>query len=93
MQWIQNPKPINFDNLNNIRRCASRHFRNIQKEDLKDKIEDAKTNIKKKYTRDLYSDINDFKKASQPGNNIVKVRRVISLQTPTAICLFGGTNS
>ena len=36
-------------------------------------------------------DINDFKKVHQPGNNIVQVRRISSLQTPTVICLFGGT--
>ena len=40
---------------------------------------------------DIYRDINDFKKVSQPGNNIVQVRRVISLQIPTVICLFRGT--
>ena len=28
MQWIQDPSPSNVDNLNNIRRDASRHFRN-----------------------------------------------------------------
>jgi hypothetical protein len=28
LQWLQNPRRINGDNLNNIRREASRHFRN-----------------------------------------------------------------
>ena len=28
MQWIQDPSRSNVDNLNNIRRDASRHFRN-----------------------------------------------------------------
>ena len=28
MQWIQNPSGSNVDNLNNIRRDVSRHFRN-----------------------------------------------------------------
>ena len=28
MQWIQGPNRSNVDNLNNVRRDASRHFRN-----------------------------------------------------------------
>jgi len=28
MQWIQDPSRSNVDNLNNVRRKASRHFRN-----------------------------------------------------------------
>ena len=28
MQWIQDPSQSNLDNLNNVRRDASRHFRN-----------------------------------------------------------------
>jgi predicted AAA+ superfamily ATPase len=28
MQWIQDPSQSNVDNLNNVRRDASRHFRN-----------------------------------------------------------------
>jgi hypothetical protein len=27
MQWIQDPSQSNVDNLNNVRRAASRHFR------------------------------------------------------------------
>ena len=32
MQWFQDPKRSNIDNLNNIRREASRHCRNQKKE-------------------------------------------------------------
>ena len=28
MQWVQDPKQSNVDNLNNVSREASRHFRN-----------------------------------------------------------------
>jgi hypothetical protein len=28
LQWLQDPDKINMDNLNNVRRGASRHFRN-----------------------------------------------------------------
>jgi hypothetical protein len=38
LQWLQDPSEINGDNMNNIRREASRHFRNKQREYLKDKI-------------------------------------------------------
>jgi hypothetical protein len=38
LQWLQDPSEINGDNPNNIRREASRHFRNKKREYLKDKI-------------------------------------------------------
>jgi len=39
MQWLQvQAKVMYVDNLNNVRREASRHFRNKKKEYLKDKI-------------------------------------------------------
>ena len=60
----------NVDNLNNVRREASRHFRN-KKAYLKAKIEDLETNSKIKNIRDLYRGINDFK-GYQPRTNIVK---------------------
>ena len=49
MQWLQDPSQSNIDNLNAVRREASRHFRNKQKEDPKAKIEelDTKSKIKK----------------------------------------------
>jgi hypothetical protein len=31
MQWIKNPSHGNVDNMNNVRREASRHFRNKKK--------------------------------------------------------------
>jgi hypothetical protein len=38
-QWLLDPKQNNIDNLNNVRREASRHFRNKKKEYLKIKID------------------------------------------------------
>jgi len=49
-----------------LRHDASRHFRNKKKAYLKAKIEELETNIKIKNIRDLYRDINDFKKGYQP---------------------------
>jgi hypothetical protein len=54
LQWLQNPSEINKDNLNNVRREASRYFRNTKKEYLKDKIiNKLSTNSKNKNIRDL----------------------------------------
>ena len=46
MQWIQDPGQSNADNLNNVRRDASRHFRNKKKAYLRAKIEELETNSK-----------------------------------------------
>jgi hypothetical protein len=46
--WLQDPSEINGDNLKNIRREASRHFRNKKMEYLKDRINELATNSKNK---------------------------------------------
>ena len=69
--------------MNSVRREASRHFRNKKKEYQKAKIEEPETNNKIKNIRDLYRSIIDFKKGYQPRTNIVRMSRVIWLQTPT----------
>ena len=38
MQWLQDPNQSNVDNLNNVRRKASIHFRKNKKEYLKAKL-------------------------------------------------------
>ena len=53
MQWVQDPSQRNVDNLNNVRREASRYFRNKKNAYLKAKIEDLETNSKIKNIRDL----------------------------------------
>jgi hypothetical protein len=40
MQWVQDPNQSNIDNPNNVRREASRHFRNKRKGYLKAKIDE-----------------------------------------------------
>jgi hypothetical protein len=47
----------NGDNLNNVRREASRYFRNKKREYLKDSINDLVRNSKNKNVRDLYRGI------------------------------------
>ena len=44
MQWIRDPSQSNIDNLNNVRRDASRHFRNKKKAYMRAKIEELETN-------------------------------------------------
>ena len=72
MQWVQDPSQRNVGNLNNVRREATRHFRNKRKAYLKAKIKELETNSKIKNIRDLYRGINNFKKGYQPRTNIVK---------------------
>jgi preprotein translocase subunit Sec63 len=54
LQWLQDPSEINGENLNNIRREVSRHFRKKLRKYLKDKIDELATNSKNKNIRDLY---------------------------------------
>jgi hypothetical protein len=72
MQWIQDPSQRNADSLNNVRRDASRHFRNKKKAYFKPKIEEMETNSKIDNIRDLYRVINDVKKGYQPRTRVVK---------------------
>jgi len=62
MQWIQDPSQNSVDVLNSVRREVSRHFRSKKKAYLRAKIEELETNSKIQNIRDLYRDINDFKK-------------------------------
>jgi hypothetical protein len=61
---LQDPSEINGDNLNNVRREPSRHFRNKKMEYRKDKINDIAMNSKNKNIRDLYRGVNEFKGAT-----------------------------
>jgi len=50
MQWLQDSNQSNVDNLNNVRREASRHFRNKNKEYLRAKFDELEIHSKiKKY--------------------------------------------
>jgi hypothetical protein len=72
MKWLQDPNQRSVDNLNKVRREASRHFRNKKEEYLKAKIDEFETNSKLKNIRDLYRGISDIKKGYQPRTNVVK---------------------
>jgi hypothetical protein len=72
MQRVQDPSQSNVENLNKVRRDASRHLRNRKKAYMKAKIEELEIKSKIKNVRDLYRGINDFKKGYQPRTNIVK---------------------
>jgi len=78
MQWVQDPSQSNVDNLNNVRRDASRHIKNKKKAYLKAKIEELETISKIKNIRDLYRGINDFKKGYRCRSNIVKDEKIDS---------------
>jgi hypothetical protein len=69
---IQDPSQSNVDNLKNERRDARSRFRNKERHILKLKIEEIETNSKIKDIRNLYRDINDFKKGYQLKSNRVK---------------------
>ena len=62
IQWLQEPNHSNIDNLNNIRRKASWHFRNKKKEYVKANIDELETNSKIKRIKQFFSGIDDFKK-------------------------------
>jgi hypothetical protein len=59
LQWLQDPSETNGDNLNNVRREASRQFRNKKREYLKGSIKELATDSKNKNIRDLYRGTNE----------------------------------
>jgi len=59
MQWLQDPNHSNVDNVNYLRREASRHCGH-EKEYLETEIDEFETNSKVKNIRDSYKGINDF---------------------------------
>jgi len=68
MQQLQDPTQSNVDNLNNVRREASRHFRKKKrKEYRKGKTDELKTDSKIKNIRDLFMGNSDLMKGYQPS--------------------------
>jgi hypothetical protein len=90
---LQDPSEANEGNLSDIRREASRHFRNKEREYLTDKINELESNSKNKNIRDLYRDIIEFKKCYQPRNNLVKDERGDLLADPHKILNSGRSTS
>jgi hypothetical protein len=85
LQWLQDPSEGNEDNLINVRREASRHFRNKKREYLKYKINELESNSKNKNIRDLYRGITEFKKGYQPTTNLLKDDRGYLVADPRQI--------
>jgi hypothetical protein len=55
LQLLQDPsQKKNNDNLNNIKREVSKHFRNKKREYLRDKIKELAKNSKNRNFRELY---------------------------------------
>jgi hypothetical protein len=69
---LQEPSVLDEDNLSNLRREASRHFRNKKMEYLKDKINGLESNSKNKNIRDLYFGITEFNGSYKSITNLVK---------------------
>jgi hypothetical protein len=57
MHWLQHPNQSNLDNLSNIRREGSRHFRNNKKQCLKSKLTDLKVKRKIREVQDEKGDL------------------------------------
>jgi hypothetical protein len=53
---------VNEDNQCDVWQEASRHFRNKERDYLKDKINKLESNSKNKNIRELYKGISEFKK-------------------------------
>jgi uncharacterized protein YPO0396 len=73
---------VNEDNLSDVRREASRHSRNKEREYLKDKIKELESNTKNKI-RDLYRGIKEFKTGYQSIASLVKMTEAIYLRILT----------
>jgi hypothetical protein len=85
LQKLQDRSEANEDNLSDIRREASTHFRNKKREYLKGKIKELESNSKNKNIRDLYRPINEFKKGYQLRTSLIKDERGDLLADPHKI--------
>jgi hypothetical protein len=72
LQWLRDPSEENEANMSNVRREASKRFRNKKKECFKEKINELESNSKNKNIRGLYRGITEFKKGYKPRTNTVK---------------------
>jgi hypothetical protein len=64
LQWLQDLSEINGDNLNNVRREASRYFRNKKREYLKDKINELAINSKNMNIKTCIDEYMNLKEAT-----------------------------
>jgi hypothetical protein len=59
-QWLQNPREISGNKLNNIRCEASRHFRHKRREYLKDKINETAMYSNNNNIKDVYRKVTNL---------------------------------
>jgi hypothetical protein len=85
LQWLQDPSEANEGNRSEVRREASRHFRNKKRDYLKDEINELDGNSRNRNIRDLYMSINEFKKGYHLRANSVKDGRGDLLADPHKI--------
>jgi hypothetical protein len=55
---------VNEDNMSNVRREASRHFRKKKRVYLNDEINELESNSKNKNIRDVYRGINNLRRVN-----------------------------
>jgi hypothetical protein len=84
-QRLEDPSEANEDNLIDVRREASRHYRHKKREYLEDKINELESHSKNKNIRDLNRGINEFQKGYQPRTNLAKDERGDLLADPHKI--------
>jgi uncharacterized protein YaaR (DUF327 family) len=72
LQRLQDPIKTNGDNLNNIRREISSHFRNKKRECVTGQITELARNRKNNNITDLYRGIHKCKRGYPPRSNLVK---------------------
>jgi hypothetical protein len=71
LQCLHGTSKINWGNLNNTIHGASRHFKNKEKQYLKDKNNELALKIKNKNPGELYRGIHEFNRSYQPRSNMV----------------------
>jgi uncharacterized protein (DUF2252 family) len=62
LEWLQYQSVVNEDNLSNVRREASRHFRNKKRVYLKGKIKSLNNTVRIRTSRDLHRGMYEFKR-------------------------------
>jgi hypothetical protein len=71
-QWLQDLSQTNANNLNCLRFEDNWYFRNKKGKCLEDKINVFATHTKSKNIRDIYRQINDFKRGYQPRTDFLQ---------------------
>jgi hypothetical protein len=85
LRWLHGQSEANEDNLSDVRREASRHFRNKKREYLKDKFNELESNSKNKNIRDQYRGMNLRRFTNLELTNLVKDERGDLLADPHKI--------